>query len=324
VRAELHWSFAQKLAAAEYAPDLVARWEAMQALYRDAMDAEQPASVIAQMQGVVRTILQDDIPADVQAALLSPPPVAAILADSQDVDPAGLPPKREALQRALAEVVWSQADLATAALQVPSQWQFVPADVACRKLALRVLELGLLVGADGARECAFDWLHHSDNLSQRFGALAALWSCEDEQATELWESFWAEYAKDELVLDRVLGLRARYAKPQEWPLLLQHAGYKRTAPNRVRAVLDTLLRHNIGAFYAPADDQARLCWMEEIVALDGLNPQLTARLVTGLETRLCLNEHWRGVTADMLQSLRQRVRSPAVHEQIGRLRKADD
>lgn len=324
VRAELHWSFAQKLAAAEYAPDLVARWEAMQALYRDAMDVEQPASVIARMQGVVRTILQDDIPADVQAALLSPPPVAAILADSQDVDPVGLPPKREALQRALAEVVWSHADLATAALQVPSQWQFVPADVARRKMALRILELGLLVGADSARECALNWLHHSDNLSQRFGALAALWSCEDEQAPELWESFWAEYAKDELVLDRVLGLRARYAKPQEWPLLLQHAGYKRTAPNRVRAVLDTLLRHNVGAFYAPADDQARQCWMEEIVALDGLNPQLTARLVTGLETRLCLNEHWRGVTADMLQSLRQRVRSPAVHEQIGRLRKADD
>nr|MBV6631092.1 aminopeptidase N [Oceanococcus sp. HetDA_MAG_MS8] len=324
VRAQLHWSFEQKLAAARSAPDLVARWEAMQALYREAMDAQEPASVMAQMQEVISAALQDDVPADVQAALLSPPPAASVLADSQDVDPNVLPPKHDALERALAAAVWSQPKRAEKALDVPSSWRFVPADVAARKRALRLLQLGLKVKADGVRERALEWLRHSDNLSQRFGALAALWSCEDAQAMPLWESLWEEYAHDELVLDRVLGLRARYAKPDEWPQLLQHPGYKRTAPNRVRAVLDTLLRHNLSAFYSAANEQARQCWMEEIVALDGLNPQLTARLITGLETRLCLNAHWQDLTAQMLQSLRQRVRSPAVHEQIGRLLKSAD
>lgn len=324
VRANLHWSLPQKLAAAEHAPDMVARWEAVQALYKEAMDAAEPAQVMEQMQGVIQTILESSLPADVQAALLSPPPAASILADSQDVDPVALPPRREALERALAAMVWAQTELAEHALAVPAQWEFSPADVARRKCALRVLQLGLQVGAEGVRERALDWLRSSDNLSQRFGALAALWSCEDPQALEFWSEFWAEYAQDELVLDRVLGLRARYAKPSEWPELLQHPGYKRSAPNRVRAVLDTLLRHNLAAFYDPVYDQARVCWMEEIVALDSLNPQLTARLITGLETRLCLNADWQARTGDMLQSLRQRVRSPAVHEQIGRLLKTGD
>ncbi|MGB1556342.1 MAG: aminopeptidase N [Oceanococcaceae bacterium] len=309
---------AQLRLCAQHVQDPVARWEAQQALYREALSgllkAEAPPPVaLPDMQALAESGLD----AAVLAEMLSLPCVGTVLAE-QGGDPAALARAYAQLDAALAAHIWAEPASVQAWLQTPDVWRFDVRDNGRRRLALRVLSAGLRAGRGELEELAWSWLREADNLSQRLGATQALWEAGHATRAHALQLMSERHAQDPLVLDRLYALRARFANTDEALALLVDPGYQRTAPNRVRAVLDTLARRNLPAFYA-ADGAVRSRWCAEIVALDGINPQLTARLLGALEIVDRLDSGWRERLRADIEALRGRVRAPAVHEQLGRL-----
>ncbi len=321
---ECAYSAEQLLLITRFAQDPVARWEAQQQRYRAAVaQVIQGHRVVADQFADVRDWFADGADRAVMAELLTLPAVATLLAEGDNVDPLATADAHRQVELALAHAVWKDAEVPESWLKVPQAWEFREADVACRRLAVRLLELGLLAGHSHLREVVHQWVHEADNLSLRYGALAAAWKADLADTSALHDAFLSRHRHNELVVDRAFALRARYENRDGVVTLLADPGYIRTSPNRVRAVMDTLVRQNPVTFYDREGEALRI-WAAEIIHLDGVNPQLTARLVGGLESTFRLAEPWRGQIFDVLASTQKRVRSPNTHEQLGRILDSSD
>ena len=304
--------------AARAAPDPVSRWEAQQKRYLAAIEGALAGQPLPDFADLREGCGADADPA-VLAEMLTPSAPAALLAQAEAGDPLAIVAAHEAVEDALAHSLWQQPALLEPWLAAAERpWRFNADDVGRRRLGLRLLQLGLRAGVAGLDTRAEGWLAEGDNLSLRFGALAALAEVEHPRLQDALEAFEARHARDELVLDRAWALRARHAGAAGLEALLARPGFDRRSPNRVRAVLDTLARANLRAFYAE-DGQAQALWARELVAIDALNPQLAARLVGAAETMDRLAEPWQGRLRATLAELRSRARSAAVHEQLRRL-----
>jgi aminopeptidase N len=64
--------------------------------------------------------------------------------------------------------------------------------------------------------------------------------------------------------------------------LVAHEAYDPLNPNKVRAVLGAFARDNLVGFHRP-DGAAQSFFADAVLAIDGRNPQLAARLTTILE-----------------------------------------
>lgn len=324
VRVEYDYQPAELARIVEHASDPVARWDAQQRRIRRQLDAAINASggdIVADwapLLAVRDQVLAGTCDAAVAAELLSLPAAATLLAEGDSVDPLALAATHERLERQLAQALWVDDVVSRQLLHVPDRWEFTPDDVARRRLAVRMLELGLLADVVDIDATVDAWLQDADNLTLRFGALAAVWRADHPQRDAYAAAFANRHAHDPLVLDRLFALQARHASLDALQALLADGRYQRTQPNRVRAVLDTLVRQNLPTFYA-SDQRALGLWAEELMRLDEINPQLAARLVGALESSHRLAQPWRQAVYAALEQLRRCIRSPNLHEQLRRL-----
>ncbi len=306
-----------------FAQDPVARWEAQQQRYRAAVKQVMAGHGIAdECFADVSGWFSADADRAVLAELLMLPATATLLAEGTQVDPLATAAAQQKVELALAHAVWRGNTALESWLDVPAQWTLREEDVAQRRLAVRLLELGLLAGRSHLRERLHQWVHEADNLSMRFGALSAAWKAGLAEKSALHDAFLSRHRNHELVVDRAFALRARHENRDGLVTLLADPGYVRTSPNRVRSVMDTLVRQNPATFY-DRDGEALRIWAAEIIQLDGVNPQLTARLVGGLESAFRLAEPWRGQIFEVLEATQRRIRSPNTHEQLGRILESD-
>ncbi|HNJ77592.1 MAG TPA: aminopeptidase N C-terminal domain-containing protein, partial [Azospira sp.] len=137
-------------------------------------------------------------------------------------------------------------------------------------------------------------------------------------------AFHARYADDTLVLDKWFALQAgawRWAADAAPTLarvreLLAHPAFAIRNPNKVYALLGTFFRGNPGEFHTP---EGHAFWAEQIIALNGINPQVAARMARTLE-------RWKGFAPRYQVSMRAALEkvagtedlSPDVAEIIGK------
>ena len=147
------------------------------------------------------------------------------------------------------------------------------------------------------------------------GALQAL--CRDggadaEAALSLFYSRWCEQP---LVLDRWFALQA--GRPQNDAAavhrLMAHDQFDWRNPNRLRAVLGSFARDNLGQFHSEAGYRL---YADALARLDQANPQTAARLSRPLLGFGQLAEPWRSLQRDVVADLRSRVRSPDLIEML--------
>lgn len=324
VHFEYTYSTEQLQLIARFATDPVAVWEAQQQLYREAiqkvMDGH-PAETAGFMN--ICSGLDETTDRAVFAERLALPSVATMIAEGEDVDPLAMTDAHAQVERALAHAVWAAPEKLIPFFELPGTWSFRAEDVAARRLAIRLLQLGLLAGQTHLHDTAWNWVHHADNLSQQLGALDAVWHAAAPDYHSLHAYFVGNHREHELVIDRAVAVRARYATRNDFVDLLASPEYKRTSPNRVRAVMQTFMRANPGCFYEKSGESMR-AWMAEIIALDAVNPQLTARLIGMLESSFRLAEPWRSQIYELLEAARSKIQSPTVIEQLGRILESAD
>ena len=169
-------------------------------------------------------------------------------------------------------------------------------------------------------ELAHRQLADADNMTERFGALAAIALKPDSARERALDAFGRRYAMEPLILDKWYSLQAQIPEHETLDrvrALMNHRGFSLANPNRVRAL--------IGGFSANQTqfnrlDGAGFALLEEVVVfLDPTNPQIAARLLTAMRSWRSLEAIRRGHAEAMLKRIAaQPSLSPDVRDIVTR------
>jgi aminopeptidase N len=144
----------------------------------------------------------------------------------------------------------------------------------------------------------------ASNMTDRFNALAALVSGGHELAAQALQRFHAMFKDEPLVLDKWFALQAGAPDRGGNVLpavkqLMKHPDFTLKNPNRARSVIFSYCSANPGAFHRP-DAAGYVFWSERVIELDGMNPQVAARLARALDRWKKLVEPMRGAAREAI------------------------
>lgn len=300
VKLERAWTDAELATLAAHDGDAFARWEAAQTVLTRVLLADaDPAST-----GPARTDLPETV-ANLVAATLAPftgetvgagadPAFAALClalpgeAYLAELVPVVYPDRLHAARNALRTAIGRRYadDLLKIITQFTDTGPFRPTAEAAGRRALRNAALDLLVagGNSAAIALAADQAKAAGNMTDRLAALTALVDTDHPERSAILEAFRADFAEDALVLDKwftVQALSRRADTLAQVRALLGHPAYDAKNPNKVRALVGSFTTGNRAQFHA-LDGSGYGFLADQVIATDGFNGKLAARLVAPL------------------------------------------
>jgi len=172
--------------------------------------------------------------------------------------------------------------------------------------AMKQAALDLLVAADkdegGAR--AMRQFQSADNMTDMFGALAAMTLNGASQRDQALDSFFRAHAADPLVLDKWFALQAmipEHGALERVRALMGHHAFSMTNPNRLRSLIGSFAA-NPTQFNAP--DGSGYAFLADIVLeTDKRNAQVAARLLVAFKTWRTLEAGRRSLAEENLRRI---------------------
>ncbi|MGB0713745.1 MAG: aminopeptidase N C-terminal domain-containing protein, partial [Gammaproteobacteria bacterium] len=178
---------------------------------------------------------------------------------------------------------------------------YTPDPLSIGKRSLRNVCLGYLcAGRDAAGlELALAQYRDADNMTDSLAALAQLAERDEPEARAALEAFQQHWKDDALVMDKWFVIQASADRPDALAhvqSLMEHPAFSMTNPNKVRSLVGAFAAMNPVHFHA-ADGGGYAFVADRIIELNGLNPQVAARMASPF-TR------WRRYTADRREHMR--------------------
>jgi len=329
VRVEFDYTDDELALLASHDSDPYSRWDAAQrtfALAIRAIAAEhrggRPSALPRSLARVVAALLDDGTSDPALIALaLTPPDPTYVATQDPVIDVDGIDHARAFVVRELARALPDRFERAYLAQRRVGPYAPSPSQVAKRRLANVCLRyLGERGDAEG-RALAVAQFDAADNMTDSIGALGALADTTSEERDELFERFEARWRGEPLVLDKWFALEAtsrRTGTLQRVRSLLSHPGFNARNPNRVRALVGAFALANFARFHAE-DGSGYAFVADQVLALDGLNPQLAARVAGAFELWKRLPEPRRGrVAVELKRIAAAPALSPDVNEIVTR------
>ena len=176
------------------------------------------------------------------------------------------------------------------------------------KRALRNCVLSYLMQVESVGpELAWQQFNTADNMTDKAAALGSLVNC---KAAELYsfralKAFETDYSNETLAMNLWLQIQAS-AKLinglDRVKALMAHPAFNINNPNKARSLLGAFCSSNLINFHRPDGSGYRFL-QQQVTALNALNPQVAARLVTPLTRWKKLPEPNRGLMRDSLQKI---------------------
>ena len=248
-------------------------------------------------------------------------PGEAYLADQQEiVDPDAIHTAREAARQAIGLALHEELAATYARLTDPGPYRIDGASIGRRALRNTCLAYLVAAGEAGAVALAKAQFDLGANMTDTLAALSVLGSVASREREAALAAFHARWRADALVLDKWFAIQALSSLPGTGAAvraLAAHPDFDLRNPNRVRALVGSFSA-NQARFHASSGDGYRFL-AETILALDPINPQVAARLVSPLG-------QWRRIEAGRSALMRgelQRVMDAAglsrnTREMVGR------
>ena len=270
-------------------PDLFNRWEAGQRRARElilgrASGAPDEAGETRFAAAMRRAIGDQSAEAAFKALLLSLPGEQDLSLAVTQADPAAIHEAREALRARLAFDL--APDLERMHDELGGARAFSPDAESAGRRALRNATLELLA-ANPTPEAAERALAHyrgADNMTDAMGGLAALMLLGGEAFEEALADFYRRWEAEPLVIDKWFSIQARSPAPDALGRVLgltAHPAFDPKNPNRLRALVAVFASANPSRFHDPSGAGYRFL-ADQILATDGFNPMIAARLVEPL------------------------------------------
>ena len=269
------------------------RWEAAQTLGRSLLmdhvsalkhKTTQP-SATEFANGLALTLGDPSLDDDFKALMLQLPPQAEIAASiGVDVDAEHVEAARQTVRRQLAQSLHDELKHILHRSVETGPYRADPTGTARR--SLRYTALGLLSQTDEsfAVSIAHQDIAQANNMTSEYSAIAAVLNTSD--ASSILESFYKRHQQDHLLVDKWFMLQAQRSLPDSavWvESLTRHPDFRFTTPNRVYALLGGFSGSNFAGFHASNGEGYRVL-ADSIIKLNGINPQVAARMATGFRS----------------------------------------
>ena len=199
-----------------------------------------------------------------------------------DVD--GIHAVREFLRKSLGEALQAQWIDTYASYQSDEPYS-IDAEAIGRR-ALKNTALAYLVASgsgQGGALCAAQFAQ-ADNMTDRIAALGLLAESDLPERESALAGFYDRWRGDALVVDKWFALQAQTQRSDaidQVARLLEHKAFTLKNPNRVRSLIGTFAGGNPTGFHR-ADGAGYALVADQLLALDRLNPQVAARMMTPL------------------------------------------
>ncbi|WP_142847708.1 aminopeptidase N [Telmatospirillum sp. J64-1] len=191
---------------------------------------------------------------------------------------------REALRRSIAQRLKGRLLEVYHANQSNEPYSPDAASAGRRALKNAALSYLALLSDPAMLDLVVSQYNGADNMTDR---MAALWALNDSATTardQALDDFYVRFSDNPLVIDKWLGLQAMAPLPDTLDTvrgLMNHPAFSIRNPNKVRALIGSFANGNPVCFHAP-DGSGYAFLADRIIDLDGLNPQVAARLVAPL------------------------------------------
>ncbi|MES2946975.1 MAG: DUF3458 domain-containing protein, partial [Pseudomonadota bacterium] len=281
-------------------PDPFNRWEAGQRLaLRSAINAiaheadSTRASVLndAYLSAMRSVLRHPTLDAAFKELVLTLPSETYIAEQLDVVDPQRIHAVREAMRQQIAvglQADWQWAfdahqDIGGYSPDATSAGRRALTGMALSNLCLAATQSGDAVWPGKALQRFKD----ADNMTDRANALQALVGSGHALAAPALARFHAMFKNEDLVLDKWFAMQASAPDcgGQVLPAVRQlmvHRDFNIRNPNRARSVIFSYCNGNPGGFHR-ADAAGYVYWAERVIELDGINPQVAARLARALD-----------------------------------------
>ena len=266
------------------------RWEAGQTAARqimldtvEALEAGEPAPPLprAYVDALARSLADPALDPAFLALMLTPPGEGDLAGDlGSNVDTDAIHAARTSLRAQTGGALAGPLQRIQATLKASGPYSPAPRDSGIR--ALRQAALSLIAAAD-AREgvaLASRQFASATSMTDAIGALSALIEISDPAREAALDAFYARHRGDHLLVDKWFALQAQIPDPgaaKRVRRLMDHPDFTLARPNRVRALIGAFATMNPVGFNA-ADGSGYELLADVVLALDGKNPQVAARL----------------------------------------------
>ncbi len=289
VRLEYPQSDAELARLMRHDPDDFNRWEAGQRLgsrvllehiqvLREGGEPAVPAEIEEAFAGLLEA---DEVDDGLRAEALTLPGEAWLRELVDEVDPHAIHQARKDLKAHLARRFGSLWEALYRARASDDTYRLDAEAIFRRRLRNLALSWLAARGTDADQTRVGEHLAQADNMTDRMAALESLCRHGMPGTEKALEQFLERWRAHPLVVDKWLGLQAM--RPDGDPVrrvreLQRHSAFSITNPNKVRALLGSFARGNCAGFHR-RDGAGYELVADAVLELDGLNPQIAARLV---------------------------------------------
>jgi len=273
-------------------PDPFNRWDAGQTLASQTLlqligqvQQDTPLSLRDNFIQAFRKTLQHP---DLDAALITQAltlPSESYLADQcATVDVDAIHRAREFVRRQLAEQLYDSFMDVYRSHSSDQPYRFDATSMGRRSLRNLCLSYLLESGSDEARALCLAQLQQAHNMTDTLAALSSLSHHDWPERVEQLGCFYDTWKHDPQVVDKWFAIQAGSRLPgtlQQVESLMTHPAFRITNPNKVRALVGRFCMGNPVRFHA-SDGKGYRFLADRVLALDSINPQMAARLVSAL------------------------------------------
>jgi aminopeptidase N len=305
--------------------DAFNRWEAGQRLaitrlmsLTDAVEAGRPLTLDDSVVTMLRaTLLDSELSPAFKAQALLLPAESFIGEQRAVVDPEAIRQARRYAMRELGRRLSADWQATYVSMQVTGEYS--PDATSAGKRALRNLALVYLAEGEieGVLDLAREQLVASTNMTDAHGALSVIVNSASPLKAEALIQLARVWSEQPLLMNKWFQLQATaIAHPGEPPvvervrLLMRHPGFSLSNPNNVNALIRSFCALNEAEFHR-RDAGGYAFWVDQVLALDKINPTIAARIARTLD-------RWRKFTADRQAAMRAALEEVARQRALSR------
>ncbi|WP_131782570.1 aminopeptidase N [Legionella gresilensis] len=277
------------LALLRFETDGFAKWDAAQCLALSCLASFCKTSrnewqIPPRLTAAFAHVLQDEsLDLALRAELIMPPEFEEVATFVEIADVDVIESARDFYRTELGKALYKQAQAMYDLLWSREEHAMNANAYGQRKLRNACLWLMMKANEQATLNVCQNQFNESRTMSDQMASFALLNNCSIDKVQEkVVAEFYAQWAQDELVLDKWFAVQATSELPNtliKVKELLGHPAFSFTNPNKVRAVIGAFVQVNPRHFHA-LDGSGYEFLADMLIKLDAINPQVTARLAT--------------------------------------------
>ena len=297
------------------------RWEAGQrlsmrsllSLVQAAQNGAGALAVDAALGNAFRITLNDQaLDPAFRHITLTLPSEMMIAEQMEVIDPQAIHTARRFLIQSLARALCADLSSAYASNQTPGAYS--PDTASAGKRAFKNTALAYLSELDDADTHALVQRQSdsANNMTDRLAALTCLVNSHAPARVAALAKFYADFEHEPLVIDKWFMLQGMACTTDVAAVraLMRHPAFTLKNPNRARSLIFSFCNGNPSRFHAN-DGSGYVFWAEQVIALNGINPQVAARLARTLD-------RWRKYSPALQKKMRAALQKVADAPKLSR------